>query len=171
MMDASSRGPVLICYDRSAAARHAIATAGSLMPGHRAVVLHVWAPIAVLFGPYALAVPPRADDDSALAEAALTVAREGANLACEAGLDAIPDAVPGSFNGTWHDILDVADQHDASLIVVGARGLSALRSLLLGSVSHGVVQHSHHPVLVVPPAASIEQPSSMSGDVSTNLGG
>jgi nucleotide-binding universal stress UspA family protein len=170
-MATSSQGPLLVCYDRSAGARQAIATAGALAPGHRAVVLYVWTPIAVLFGLYALAVPPAVDDDAALQETALQIAREGANLAIEAGLDATPDAVPGTFNGTWHEILDVADQHDASLIVLGARGLSPVRSLFIGSVSHGVVQHSHRPVMVVPPPAGVEEPPSASDDVSTSVGG
>ena len=47
----------------------------------------------------------------------------------------------------------MADRHDASLIVLGARGLSAFKSMLLGSVSHSVAQHAHRPVLIVPPAA------------------
>lgn len=37
----------------------------------------------------------------------------------------------------------------ADLVVVGSRGHSQLRSALLGSISHGVVNHAHCPVAVV----------------------
>ena len=78
---------------------------------------------------------------------------DGVRAAAEAGFDAKPEVAEVSYNGTWRTILDVADTHDAALIVLGARGLSSFRSLLLGSVSHGVAQHAHRPVLIVPPVA------------------
>lgn len=45
-------------------------------------------------------------------------------------------------------ILDVAEAEGAGLIVMGSRGLSDLGSLLLGSVTHKVIQLSRCPVLV-----------------------
>ncbi len=47
------------------------------------------------------------------------------------------------------EILTVAKQDKADLIVIGAKGLSAIRRVLLGSISSRVVQHAHCGVLVV----------------------
>lgn len=47
------------------------------------------------------------------------------------------------------EILTVAKQDKADLIVTGAKGLGAIRSALLGNVSTRVVQHAHCGVLVV----------------------
>jgi nucleotide-binding universal stress UspA family protein len=49
-------------------------------------------------------------------------------------------------------ILDRAKEWNADLIVVGARGLSALGRLILGSVSQKVVSHSHCPVRIARPS-------------------
>lgn len=52
---------------------------------------------------------------------------------------------------TWRAVIDVADEVDASVIVVGSRGLSGAREVVEHSVSHDIATHAHRPVLVVPP--------------------
>lgn len=47
-------------------------------------------------------------------------------------------------------IVDMASARQADLIVLGRRGRGAIAQLLLGSVSHKVVQTSKCPVLIVP---------------------
>lgn len=47
-------------------------------------------------------------------------------------------------------VLAEADRAGADAIVMGSRGLTGLKSLLLGSVSHEVLQHADRTVVVVP---------------------
>jgi nucleotide-binding universal stress UspA family protein len=51
-------------------------------------------------------------------------------------------------------LIEVADDENAELLVVGSRGRSALRSAALGSVSRRLARDARCPVVVVPPAAS-----------------
>jgi len=46
-------------------------------------------------------------------------------------------------------IIDVADEQDADLIVVGARGSTGLRRFMLGSVSSKLAHHAPSSVLIV----------------------
>jgi len=46
-------------------------------------------------------------------------------------------------------IVTLAECHQADLIVMGSRGLGAIRRLVLGSVSDGVLHHAHCPVLIM----------------------
>ncbi|WP_045516623.1 universal stress protein [Neobacillus niacini] len=46
-------------------------------------------------------------------------------------------------------IVDCVKQNDADLVVMGSRGLSGLKELFLGSVSHYVVQKAPCPVFIV----------------------
>jgi nucleotide-binding universal stress UspA family protein len=149
----TSDAPVLICYDRSPGARHAIEFAAALLPGKQAVILYIWSfPLEMaVYGLGNVAVYGEDSQRKLAAEAAA----EGCEIACEAGLVARPAVTSGSLEGTCQTILRVADEHDASLIVMGSRGLGGVRALLLGSVSHGVVHHSHRPVLVVPPSVAV----------------
>jgi nucleotide-binding universal stress UspA family protein len=54
----------------------------------------------------------------------------------------------GAAQGQAADVL-LHEAKDADLVVVGNRGLGGFGSLLLGSVSHAVVQHAPCPVTVV----------------------
>jgi nucleotide-binding universal stress UspA family protein len=47
------------------------------------------------------------------------------------------------------EIVSLAEEIGAGLIVVGSRGLSGIRRALMGSVSDSIVRHAHCPVLVV----------------------
>ena len=144
---------ILICYDGSADAQCAIERAGELLGGQPATILTVWDGLTQVlirtgagFGAGALDV---GQIDAAGERSARERAAEGVALARQAGLSAEPH-VKERTGAIWVTILDEAATVDASAIVLGSRGLSGLKSLLLGSVSHAVLQHADRPVIVVP---------------------
>ena len=150
-----SGGPVLLCYDGSDDAKRAVERAGELFSGRRALVLHVWEPLADV-----ASVPPAPGLEGLLkagldemdekgTEISSTLAAEGADLARAAGLEAEPLSVRRSGRA-WRAIVSVAREHDADAIVLGRRGVSAAELMILGSVANAVVHHSDRPVVVVP---------------------
>ena len=84
----------------------------------------------------------------AAAEGGARVADEGVRVAVEAGLRAEPFAAEAT-GSVWKTIVEIADRHDAAAIVMGSRGLTGVRSMLLGSVSSAVVHHADRPTLVI----------------------
>ena len=51
---------------------------------------------------------------------------------------------------TIDEILDLSEELEVGLLIVGSRGLGGVGRFLLGSVSEGIVHQSRRPVLVVP---------------------
>jgi nucleotide-binding universal stress UspA family protein len=151
---ASAEGPLLLCYDGSADAAHAIERAGALFDGRSALVVTVWQqPLAGLGGiAWSGEAPGSMVDvgelDREAAESGGRVASEGVRVAEQAGLDAEPLAIKAT-GPVWKTILGVAERNDAAAIVMGSRGLTGLRSMLLGSVSSAVVGHADRPTLVI----------------------
>ena len=140
---------ILICFDGSTDAKEAIAHGAPLLRGQRATVLTVWSP----FDAVALGLSGGVEDMQANDEAgrlhAEHQAQVGARLAIEAGFDAEPRTA--DRRTTIADaILGEADTLEATAILMGSRGLTGVKSLLLGSVSHAVIQHADRTVIVVP---------------------
>jgi nucleotide-binding universal stress UspA family protein len=146
---------VLICYDGSPDARSAIAHAAELLDGQPATVLTVWEPFVEVLArtPSGFGLAPgmvNVDEiDHATEESAAQRAEEGAELARQAGLNAQARTC-SQLTTVSAAILSVADEIGASAIVLGSRGLTGVKSLLLGSVSHAVIQHADRAVIVVP---------------------
>jgi nucleotide-binding universal stress UspA family protein len=145
-------GSILICYDGSDGADHAIDVAATLLGPRHAIVLDV-GPLITAAESLATLSPVvlGAAFDELNTEDALNRARAGAVRAERAGFSA--EARSALAAPTWEGIVDVANELDVSLIVLGSRGLSGGRELLLGSVSHDVAEHAGRPVLIVPPKA------------------
>jgi nucleotide-binding universal stress UspA family protein len=153
---------IIASYDGSADARAAIDQAGRLMPGAETIVLTVWEPFQAALtrtGGMGMGMggyfPDNGEVDAATEEAARVRASEGAERARAAGLVAEPRIVVRE-GGVAGAILAVADELDADAIVLGSRGLTGVRSMLLGSVSHAVLQHADRSVIVVPSPAIAE---------------
>jgi nucleotide-binding universal stress UspA family protein len=145
---------VLIGYDGSAHADHAIDEAARMFPGADAIVMTAWTSVRDV-APASRAALPEAVIEKAVAEmdavaeaAAKATAQAGADRASAAGLNARAQTafVEGSVAQA---ILRAADGDDVMSVVVGSRGRSGFRSALLGSVSNTVVQHCAKPVVVV----------------------
>jgi nucleotide-binding universal stress UspA family protein len=146
-MQSAGPGPVLFAYDGSELAKLAIAEAGrQLVPGRDAVVACIWQPVDVGF-----VTPGERNFDTTQARevcgAAEEVARLGAALAEQAGFQAQSLALQAA--PTWKGLVELAEKHEASLIVLGSHRRSGLVGHLLGSVASAVVTHSESSVLVV----------------------
>jgi nucleotide-binding universal stress UspA family protein len=146
-------GPILFCHDGSDNADHAIEVTAGLLGRRRSVVLDVGPPLTAAESIATLSpvVPGAAFEDLNTADA-LTRARAGAEHARIAGFEAEARATIGA--PTWEGIVDVADEIDASVIVLGSRGFTGFQEALQGSVSHDVAEHAGRPVLIVPPPRS-----------------
>ena len=88
-----------------------------------------------------------ADYAKALRELAESRLGEGKQLAAGSGLEieaVIIEEAPA------RGLVQIADERDMRVIVVGTRGESPFRGALIGSTAHKLVHLSQRPVLVVP---------------------
>ncbi len=112
-------GPVVVGWDGSAGAEHALATAGRVF-GQRQIV----------------AVSVEDDTD--------VPAPPGGNVTHAH----IRQTGGRRARGVAAAMIAAAEEHGAAVIVVGSRGRSAAREIILGSVALGTLHRSHRPVMV-----------------------
>ncbi len=108
---------------------------------------------------HARGVPVYIDPGSEVPRAAPGAAEETVRREAQGVLDAQAEqieAAGGKVARTYirlgrpiEEIVILADEIGAGLVMMGSRGLGRIRRLLLGSVSDGVVRHAHCPVMVV----------------------
>jgi nucleotide-binding universal stress UspA family protein len=121
--EALAAGPIVVGFDQSAGAATAVAAAQHLFPGRQLLAVSV------------------SSDDTA-----------EPTTAAPAGVSVI-NAAPGRGRGsaaTAETLCAVADEHNAAALVVGSRGRTGLRRVVLGSVAKSLLHTSYRPVTVVP---------------------
>ena len=147
---------VLICYDGSDRAQHAIAVTATLFPGAHARVLNVWEPLERIVARYAAMGPYLGEDigeaDAGIEAESAALAAAGAKLAEDAGMQATPHTAPLRTT-VWEAVLDLAEELDVDAIITGTRSLHGVREALANTLSHALLQHSKRPVLAIPTAA------------------
>ena len=137
---------ILIAVDGSAGGLSATRLGGEMAAGHDSEVLLV----------HAVPLPPIvADVDQSISEQSLTYFEDVAERTLTTAgdildqLDVKHEAIvrPGSPADV---VLDVAENRDVDLIVVGHRGYGAMKRFLLGSVSSKLAHHARCALLLAP---------------------
>jgi nucleotide-binding universal stress UspA family protein len=132
---------ILVAWDGSEHAKRALAEAVDLArtQGARLTLLTVSAPIHAWPG----YVPPISEAD--LDSGAKQILAEGEEL--------VPDGIAVSgrtaIGSPGIELVKRAAAANHDLIVMGSRGRGAVRSAVLGSVSHFVLNHTTTPVLII----------------------
>jgi nucleotide-binding universal stress UspA family protein len=147
---------IVVGYDGSDPAKRALERAATFAEkfGAKLVVTSVAEPVAVAEDPYVpgdaiglaapaiVPVPDQAEASRELKEARETLAARPLEVQYEVEYEAtIGDAAQG--------IVEVADKHEADLIVVGTREPGFLDRVLGGDVSEAVSRRAHRDVLIV----------------------
>jgi nucleotide-binding universal stress UspA family protein len=154
-----SSGPVIIGFDGTPASERVVHEAATLFAPRRALVVVVWeagrAFDLTLVPTRALDVPLSNIDirtavelDLAMYEEAQRLARWGAQLATDSGLDAEGLAVADDVT-VADTLVRLAKDYEAGVVAVGTHRHGRLAELLLGSTARGVIERAPCPVLVV----------------------
>lgn len=137
---------ILVPIDGSKHSERALETAVGMAKKFdgKVTLIHVVSPLPTLYLPV-----PEVD----LAAAGKAVTKAGEKLLGDAKEKATAEGVKVEtllkIGHPVGEIIKTCKKGEFDMIVMGARGISGVEELFLGSVSHGVIKHVNLPVLVV----------------------
>lgn len=133
---------IVVVVDASEPSQRALPVAASIASRgteSEVVVLHVFDEDVARRGPISREAPQGSPD----------VADRAARSLKDVGVSARAEVRAARAGGSAHEIVRLASDEDAGLIVMGSLGTSDWQGLLVGSVAHDVVHLSSVPVLIV----------------------
>ncbi len=149
MSEGAKFGRIVAAFDGSEDAMKAVrlAAALSLKFDAELLVVHVFSsPTIALTAASGMPGPDYREMEDASREAGQKVLTRGIQLASDAGAKAKGELLEAP--SVVEAIANYAENRKADLIVVGTRGMTGFKKLILGSVSAGLISHAHCPVLV-----------------------
>lgn len=142
-------GKILVAFDGSKDSQKAIGLACSLALkfGSELTIVHVFSSPSIGYGATTgMPIPDYKMLGDAKKAAAKEVLSKGLRLAAQEGVDAKGELVEAP--SVVEALVEFAANKKANLIVTGTRGMTGFKKLILGSVSSGLVNHAHCPVLI-----------------------
>jgi nucleotide-binding universal stress UspA family protein len=143
-------GRIVVAFDGSKDSVKAVQLACSIASKDKSnvTIVHVYSSPMIVFSAGAgMPMPDYKDLEDAAKETGQKVLTQGVQVTSQEG---------GKANGELLEapsvveaLVDFAKNDHADLVVVGTRGMTGFKKLILGSVSTGLVSHAQCPVLVV----------------------
>jgi len=149
MASEAGLGKIIVAFDGSNDAVKAmrLACALTLKFTSELVVVHVFSSPSVGYSATSgMPIPDYKALEDAKRAGAKEVLSKGLQLASDQGVKAKGELIeaPSVVEG----LVEFAANEKADLVVTGTRGMTGFKKLIMGSVSSGIVNHAHCPVLV-----------------------
>jgi nucleotide-binding universal stress UspA family protein len=143
-------GRIVVAFDGSKDSVKAVQLACSIASKYQSnvTIVHVYSSPMIVFSAGAgMPMPDYKDLEDAAKETGQKVLSQGVQVASQAGVKADGELLEAQ--SVVEALVDFSKNDNADLVVVGTRGMTGFKKLILGSVSSGLVGHAHCPVLVV----------------------
>ena len=142
-------GRVIVAFDGSSDSVKAmgLGCALALKFGSQLSVVHVFSSPSIGYSATSgMPIPDYKTLEDAKKSSAKGVLSKGLQLAAAKGVEAKGELIEAS--SVVEALVEFAANEKADLIVTGTRGMTGFKKLIMGSVSSGLVNHAHCPVLV-----------------------